>query len=260
MQSEPTTPSSETRRRGKGRKTLMNEALMSPSVAASPVVGAPAIVVSPITMSPVATPRMTMSPVAMPPSTDGAAAVMSTPRRRGIGMKNRRNEDGSPVLLSPVRLSPDRGGVDRQQAMFEFPMIHPPSAERQALRERLIQEKPERFNTNVLTIVAASSSSSSTEYQAVTDLALGASYKKQKIAIENAEIKAAEDAAAKAAKEQSDADYKRNELARVILEWSNEHMFFPEPGDENWGLTTEELYYKYKDTGVPVWDIEMDSD
>jgi len=170
-------------------------------------------------------------------------------------MKNRRNEDGSPVLLSP-----GRGGADPQRAMFEVPMIHPPSAERQALKERLIQGKPERFNTNVLTIVAASSSSSLTEYQAVTDLALGASYKKQKIAIENAEIKAAEDADAKAAKEQSDADYKRTELARVILEWSNEHMFFPEPGDENWGLTNEELYYKYKDTGVPVWDIEMDSD
>jgi len=78
--------------------------------------------------------------------------------------------------------------------------------------------------------------------------------KRQKIVERNAE--------AEAAAEQLAVDEKRDELARVILEWNNQNLMIIDPGSENWGLSNEDLYYKYKDTGVPTWDedFEIESD
>jgi len=126
--------------------------------------------------------------------------------------------------------------------------------EREALKQKLISEKRERFNANVLTIVGACSSSSSTFVGFQDDLPSCAFNKRQKIVERNAE--------AEAAAEQLAVDEKRDELARVILEWNNQNLMIIDPGSENWGLSNEDLYYKYKDTGVPTWDedFEIESD
>ena len=136
--------------------------------------------------------------------------------------------------------------------MFDATMLHPPAAEREALKEKLSKEKPQRFNANVLTIVGGCSSSSSTYSQFTDDFVSGA--KRQKIIVRDAE--------AEAAAEQLAADKKRDELARVIKDWNDENLMVIDPDNEDFCLTKEELYYKYKDTGVPTWDGDfgVDSD
>jgi len=248
------TPSSTPRRRGKGKKTLRQAAFMMPPV----VVSAPIVVAS----TPLPQPIIVSPPETTSSLTSDTLTPTETPRRRGKGRKNLRHADGTPISMSPVASSSSSpmpgewtyGGMDSRRAIFDASLLHPPIVEREALKQKLNSEKRERFNANVLTIVGGCSSSSSTYVGFQDDFSSCAFYKRQKIVERNAE--------AEAAAEQLAADEKRDELARVILEWNNQNLMIVDRGSENWGLSNEDLYYKYKDTGVPTWDedFEIQSD
>lgn len=244
------------KRRGKGKKTLAFASYFSHGVA-MPYVVMPYVAMPPVVTPPAVTPPAVMPPAVMPAVAtsslaDDAATVTSTPRRRGKGRKYLRNEDGSPVVCRPFALSSPPmygemiyGGMDSQRAMFDATVLQPPGAEREALKEKLIQDRSGRFNKNVLTIVAGSSSSSSTNYKSANDFVVGISRKRQKSVVCDADPLVQ----ARAADEKLKVKKKNDKLRGATMQCKHENIISLDAGDEDWGVSHEELYDWYKDTG-----------